>query len=62
MKSETERKFDELSEKYYKKFKKNYPYMITSGMTLAEACADMEKCIEKGKAKKDYPYKEGAEY
>lgn len=61
-KSETELRFNELADKYYEKFGKDYPYMITSAMTLEDVCADIEKCLKTGKPKKDYPYKKGADY
>lgn len=62
MKTEIEKKFDELSMEYHKKFKKNYPLMITSSMTLEEVCEDIRKCLKENKQKKDYPYKKGADY
>lgn len=62
MKTEIEKKFNELSDKYFEKFKKNYPLMITTSMTLEEVCEDIEKCLKSGKPKKEYPYKKGADY
>lgn len=60
--SEIELRFEDLSEEYRRKFKKPYPLMITSGMTLEEACSDIQKCLRSEKAAPNKEYKGNADY
>ena len=44
-------RYDELCDKYFERFGKNYPYMFTGSMTLKQACEEMEQCLKDGKPK-----------
>ena len=62
MKSETEKRFDALAERYLETFDENYPLMITGWKSLAEACEEMEECLRTGVPAKKPTYEEGVEY
>lgn len=62
MKSEIEKEFDVLSDKYYEKFNENYPVCIVGHVSLKEICEDMKRCIETGEKKPPLEYDEGADY
>ena len=49
MKSELEKKFDEVSSEYFKKFERKYPLIITSQQSLEWHINKMQECIKSGK-------------
>ena len=59
VKNEIEKKFDEMAEKYFKKFKKPYPLMITDCRSLSEHIELMRKCIDDGELMPERKYREG---
>lgn len=62
MKSEIEIKFDKLSKEYLEKFGVSYPLMITGQKSLAEICAEIERCLKSGKQAKEPKYKDDGDY
>ena len=52
MKSEIEKKFDEVGNRYFDMFGKRYPLIITSQKTISEHIKIMEECIRTGKPEK----------
>lgn len=53
MKTETERRFDEVSKKYFQAFGKRYPLMITDQRSLKDHIAIMLECLEKNEPQKE---------
>lgn len=62
MKSELERRFDDLGDKYYEMFGENYPLCIVGQISLKEICDDIENCLKSGKKKPPLEYEDGVDY
>lgn len=62
MKSEIEKKFDEVEEQYRKVFEESYPLMITDTRPLSEHIRIMKECIQSGKPCPEPKYKDRADY
>lgn len=56
MKTDAEKKFDELSAEYQHMFGSNYPLVFTSSMSFEEVCDDIKKCISEGRPKEKPEY------
>lgn len=58
----TSKDFDKLLDKYFEKFGKNYPLVITSQLSFEEHAKRIHECINAGKEAPEPHYKEGALY
>lgn len=62
MKSEIEKRFDDLGKKYYEKFGENYPICIVGHISLEDICEDMQRCIEAEQKSLPLEYEDGCDY
>ena len=62
MKSEIEKRFDEVADQYFDAFEEPYPLMITDSRPLSEHIRIMQECIKNGQPCPETVYENGADY